>query len=402
MAPRCEYVFALQLFRLGAVFAVTATTGTFTSFVAVHWPGAGRAAGRSSVLHAVNVAEASLAQRLQAPLYSFARGDMTDRASALASFERIDDVIMGGLSTSRMELAEAGFASWRGLVRTDGGGFCGQRTRTFETPLNLSGAKGIYITCRLASDDDVARRAWKLALRTDASRGEVVYQAPFVPPPGGDLQTIYVPFSDFRLVRGPVAVPDAAPLTASGVEAVYQLGFTASKFVIGERMTPLDGFRNGSFQLDIGELGAYAEGLDTASRARFEGTAVAPAALPEAEARRRRPFVEKLLRPVFRALFSEERRRKKRAAKLLTERGASKIQLSSMGWRFKRNLRGYSLAGTLLRTSRDAFAAAFGFLLVCAAKVTILPVFRLLLRRQQRAEERRRQAAAPANSAVRP
>ena len=87
---------------------------------------------------------------------------------------------MGGVSSSKI-VATAGGAEWRGIVRTDGGGFCGTRTATLEEPLDLSAYDGIYIDAALVSDEDVARRAWKCAIRTGASRGEVVHSAEWTP-----------------------------------------------------------------------------------------------------------------------------------------------------------------------------------------------------------------------------
>ena len=57
-----------------------------------------------------------------------------------ALWERIDDVVMGGVSSSKIVVGDGG-AEWRGIVRTDGGGFCGTRTAvsdsvesSFQTP----------------------------------------------------------------------------------------------------------------------------------------------------------------------------------------------------------------------------------------------------------------------------
>lgn len=43
-------------------------------------------------------------------------------AAAVESFERIDDVIMGGISTSQLvDVPEMPYAKWSGVCRTDGG-----------------------------------------------------------------------------------------------------------------------------------------------------------------------------------------------------------------------------------------------------------------------------------------
>eukprot|EP00434_Breviolum_minutum_P029188 symbB.v1.2.025818.t1/scaffold2532.1/size76761/4 len=163
----------------------------------------------------------------------------------------------------------------------------------FSRPLNLTGAEGLYIDCALLSDEDVARRAWKMTLRTDEGRGEVVYQAPFEP--SVQMQRIKVPFADFRLVRGPIALAEAPPL--ANLSAVYQIGFTVSKFVIGEKMTMLENFRNGSFHFGLSEIGSYSKDGKIVT-----GT---PSAMDQQEVQRRRSWIQKLIFPVLGLFFNE-------------------------------------------------------------------------------------------------
>ena len=79
------------------------------------------------------------------PLYNFE----SDAASeALTAWERIDDVIMGGVSSSRLTLPpDGGYALFEGRLRSEGGGFCGQRMRLLAEPLDLSSADGMFIDC---------------------------------------------------------------------------------------------------------------------------------------------------------------------------------------------------------------------------------------------------------------
>merc|ERR1719487_2445732 len=66
-----------------------------------------------------------------------------EAASALEAWERIDDVIMGGVSSSRLVLDQSGGgALFEGRLRSEGGGFCGQRMRLLASPLDLSAADG--------------------------------------------------------------------------------------------------------------------------------------------------------------------------------------------------------------------------------------------------------------------
>merc|ERR1719271_300354 len=47
-------------------------------------------------------------------------------SSNLDAWERIDDVIMGGVSSSQL-VADGDAVSFEGTLREEGGGFCGQR-----------------------------------------------------------------------------------------------------------------------------------------------------------------------------------------------------------------------------------------------------------------------------------
>lgn len=55
-------------------------------------------------------------------------------AEDLAAWGRLDDVIMGGRSSSGLAPAEGG-AAWSGELITDGGGFCGTRTQARLLPV---------------------------------------------------------------------------------------------------------------------------------------------------------------------------------------------------------------------------------------------------------------------------
>ena len=50
----------------------------------------------------------------------------------IKKWERLDDVIMGGQSESGLKLGEAGTAVWQGVLRVEGGGFCGARAKVRE------------------------------------------------------------------------------------------------------------------------------------------------------------------------------------------------------------------------------------------------------------------------------
>ena len=75
-------------------------------------------------------------------------------------------------------------------------------------PVDLSSFDGLYIDVQpSAVGADPSTRAWKVAVRTKQDRSEVVYQTQFTPPAVGKRDVVFLPFKDFRLVRGPRLVP---------------------------------------------------------------------------------------------------------------------------------------------------------------------------------------------------
>jgi Complex I intermediate-associated protein 30 (CIA30) len=183
----------------------------------------------------------------------------------------------------------------------------------------------MYISCRLASDDEPHRRVWKMTTRTESSRGEVLYQAPFELNKGNDWNTVRIPFESFRKVRGPRLVPNAPPLNTTG--GLYQIGMTMSKFTMGgeKNITELGDFRSGFFELQIRDIGFYSRARPIHSTAgylstlssNFAGIASAveapapppnvPRTLSQEEVARRRPLLLKVLLTVAKLFFSEQR-----------------------------------------------------------------------------------------------
>lgn len=174
------------------------------------------------------------------------------RAESLGYFERVDDQIMGGISQSALIASADDCACFTGIVRTDGGGFCGTRTRLLSAPLNLGGYSGIYLRAR----GDGKR--YKMNVRTNEVVGELVYQAAFLPPVSTGFTTVRIPFSAFRLVKRSQPVPDGPPLDA---KRIFQLGFVLSRFGFGEEDFN-DAFAAGPFRLNLEEIGAYRDQLD--------------------------------------------------------------------------------------------------------------------------------------------
>jgi len=280
---------------------------------------------------------------------------------AVESFERIDDAIMGGISTSSLrDVPGETYASWSGVCRTDGGGFCGTRTLPFREPLDVCGSDGLLVDCRLASDNEPERRVWKVTMRTDTSRGEMVYQAAFPLPKRQDevedkkWTRVKVPFSDFKLVRGPRVVVGAPALNATG--GIYQIGFSLSKFVIGVNTTELEGFRPGYFDLQLRQVGFYADKAATSLGVSMPDT------LSKQEVEKKRPILLKVLLPLVKLFFSEKVQRRKSAMRILTQkRGLSRAGAIRYGIRCRAKAHG--LLASLFKTASifatDSFRTVF-------------------------------------------
>lgn len=263
------------------------------------------------------------------------------------------------------------------------------RTLPLQENLNATAQEGIFLKCRLASDDEPERRNWKFTLRSDTSRGEQVYQAAFFLPEqqqqqqqakaedssssNGEWALVQVPFTSFQLVRGPRLVPDAPPLDTT--KGLFQIGLSLSKFVIGYNTTQLENFRAGFFDLHLSQIGFYSSSdTTTRSRALEKGvertgsTVVAttsrgrkvPDTLSQKEVKQKRPVLLKLLLPMAKLLFSEQANRRKSAFKILKQkRGWNRPRAIRYGFQSKRKSLGMvpALMNTMGILGIDSFRA---------------------------------------------
>lgn len=178
------------------------------------------------------------------------------------------------------------------------------RTLPFKNPLEVSDEEGMFLTCRLSSDDEPHRRVWKMSTRSEESRGEQLYQAIMTIPAAAPKQkgkeewsTIHVPFKEFKLVRGARLVSTKPINTTNGL---FQIGMTLSKFSIAENMTSIPDFRPGYFELQIKQIGLYKRGKENAA-------SVSVLSLSKEEALAKRSLLLKLLLPLFKILGTEKR-----------------------------------------------------------------------------------------------
>lgn len=102
----------------------------------------------------------------------------------------VNDDVMGGLSSSQVEVTEAGTFLFTGSVSLENnGGFASTRTRTDD--LDLSRHDGVVL--RVRGDG----RRYQFRLRTSGSSRGVAYRAEFETR-AGEWQEVYLPFDSFR------------------------------------------------------------------------------------------------------------------------------------------------------------------------------------------------------------
>ena len=175
-------------------------------------------------------------------------------AEDLATWQRLDDVIMGGASSSTLsftsDIDEGGsVVSWKGQLIVEGGGFCGARTQPLS--LDLSSYDGVVLRVRSEGGD---QKTLKLNIKTDTFiEPEDTYQASFTTAPNGDWTTVFLPWSQFVPVKRAKTVVNGPPLDPSKIR---QFGLVYSRF-------SFNGFPNtkyapGAFEFQFKDgIGAY-------------------------------------------------------------------------------------------------------------------------------------------------
>ena len=274
-------------------------------------------------------------------------------------WERIDDVVMGGMSSSGLR-QEKEKAVWSGIIRTDGGGFVGTRTKRLEAPMDLSLWSGLFIDAKVS---DQSPRSWKMTLRCDMDSGEVVYNAEFAPKGRKTL----VPFNTFRLVRGPRIIEGAPPLSRDLKKCVYGIGLTCSKF--DKNGTVLKNFQEGFFRVDIKEIGVFGSfwpKLRHPPDVQVPRPCLSNPSQPNS-ANSQNFVVKSLVSPLSSLVFSEKARRRQRARTLLQKKkNKSPIEARLWGQQvIKRGIKNQTLLAATVDgvkdLSRDIAAAIFAF-----------------------------------------
>ncbi len=156
-----------------------------------------------------------------------------EAAAPRLEWRSIDDVVMGGVSSSAARTAADGVLRFSGTVSLENnGGFASIRSEPVK--LDLGAAQGLRL--RVKGGD----KRFKLNLKTDAEFDTVQYQAPFTAPQ--EWATVTLPFSAFKAVFRGRPVPGAPTLDPARIET---LGF-----LISDR-------QEGPFLLEISSITVY-------------------------------------------------------------------------------------------------------------------------------------------------
>jgi uncharacterized protein YbjT (DUF2867 family) len=172
--------------------------------------------------------------------------DFTNPTSDLQeTWGAIDDVVMGGVSQSKIRLAD-NRAIFAGVVSTDNnGGFASVRTRNFTPPMDLADYAGIEL--RVIGDG----KRYKFITRCEGKWDGVGYCYSFDTIHNYPT-TVRIPFKDLIPVFRAKTVREASSLDAS---KVYSMQLMLSKFEYDGELNPR--FEAGSFKLEVEYIKAY-------------------------------------------------------------------------------------------------------------------------------------------------
>jgi len=182
-----------------------------------------------------------LPQANEKPIFDFTKpsAELKDNWGAL------DDVVMGGVSASNIQLVE-NTALFAGNVSTaNSGGFASIRTKNFDPPFNLSDYQGVKL--RVKGDG----QRYKIFLRTDTKWDGIGYSYSFDTVANTWID-VHIPFADLIPVFRAKIVKDAPPIEQNRI-CSFQL--MLSKFEHDGALNPK--FSPGGFALQLESIKAY-------------------------------------------------------------------------------------------------------------------------------------------------
>jgi hypothetical protein len=161
----------------------------------------------------------------------------------------LDDVVMGGVSASRLEMGDRS-ALFTGTISTaNSGGFASVRTRNFASDkrvgIDLSGYRGLEL--HIKGDG----QRYKFFLRDRTQWDSIAFATSFDTTPDQWI-TVQVPFETLTPVLRARSLPNTAPLNPS---SICSLQLMLSKFEYDGQLNPH--FGSGEFKLAIAWIRAY-------------------------------------------------------------------------------------------------------------------------------------------------
>jgi hypothetical protein len=157
----------------------------------------------------------------------------------------LDDVVMGGVSSSGLQLLPSS-ALFTGNVSTaNSGGFASIRTKNLQPAINLSTYSGIEL--RVKGDGN----RYKFFLRSDDRWDGIGYAHSFNTTPG-EWITVKIPFDSLIPVLRAKTISDAAPINTN---QIYSFQLMLSKFEYDGQLNPH--FQPGEFRLEVETMSAY-------------------------------------------------------------------------------------------------------------------------------------------------
>jgi uncharacterized protein YbjT (DUF2867 family) len=157
----------------------------------------------------------------------------------------VDDVVMGGVSQSGIQLVEETALFAGNVSIQNSGGFASIRTKNFDTPINLTGYEGVEL--RVRGDG----KRYKFFIRTQTQWDGVAYSYSFDTQPNTWI-TVRVPFADLIPVFRAKTLQDGEPINTSQIRSFQ---FMLSKFEYDGGLNPH--FSPGGFALQIESIKAY-------------------------------------------------------------------------------------------------------------------------------------------------
>lgn len=172
--------------------------------------------------------------------------DFTQTSSELReTWGAVDDVVMGGISESRIQIGQ-NKAIFSGIVSTENnGGFASVRTKNFNSPWDLSAYEGIQI--RVQGDG----KRYKFITRCEGKWDGIGYCYSF-DTLNNCWTNINIPFKDLIPVFRAKTVKDAGKFDSS---KVYSMQLMLSKFEYDGGYNPK--FQSGAFALEIESIKVY-------------------------------------------------------------------------------------------------------------------------------------------------